>query len=95
VEQNCTNFNASSFLLLTSLSIIASRFERKNEIPKVADIWIPKAYISFNCFISFFALGIENLLQISKKILRVEVGGNMSQLMSWGFCWKLDQEFKW
>jgi hypothetical protein len=76
------NSSASSFSLLTFLNVVVSRFEEKSEIPRVGDIWIPKACTSPNCFIKFFIPRIENLLQEGYKILRVEAGGGMSRLTS-------------
>jgi hypothetical protein len=35
------------------------------------------------------------MLQVGDKILRVEVSGSLSQLVSWKSCQKLDQKFKW
>jgi hypothetical protein len=73
--------NVGSSSLLTFRNVVVSRFEERSEVPRVGDIWIPKAYASPDCFIKFFILGVENLLQ-GDKILKVEVGGGTSQLIS-------------
>jgi hypothetical protein len=75
--------------------VFLSRFEEKGEIHGVGDIWIPKGYISPNCFINFFILGVEKLFQKGDKILRVEVGGSTSKLISWRHCGKSNQGLKW
>jgi hypothetical protein len=42
------NSNASFFSLLTFPNVVVSRFEERIEIPRVGDIWIPKAYAYFS-----------------------------------------------
>jgi hypothetical protein len=85
LESGTTLHNAiasfSSFL--TFPNVVISRFEERSEVPKVEDIWIPKAFASLDCFIKIFILGIKNLLQEGNMILRVEVGGGMFRLISW------------
>jgi hypothetical protein len=81
--------------LFTFPNVVVSRFEERSEVFKVGDIWISKAYASPNYFIRFFILGIENLLQERDKILKVEVGGNMSRFISWKSYLKPYQGFKW
>ncbi len=66
----------SSFLTFPSIDV--SRFEERSEDPKVGDIWIPKAYISPNCFIKIFIPGIEKLLQVGDMILRMDTKGGIS-----------------
>jgi hypothetical protein len=87
--------NVGSFSLLTFPSVVVSRFEERSEVCRVGNIWIPKAYASLDYFINFFILRIENLLQEKDKSLKVEVGGNTSQFISWKLYLKLDQRFKW
>jgi hypothetical protein len=89
------NSNASSSSLLTFLNIDVSRFEKKSEVPKVGDIWIPKAYGSLDYFIRFFIPRIKKLLQVRKRILKVDVGGGTFILKNSRLCWKLDQGLKW
>jgi hypothetical protein len=69
------NSSVGYFSLPTSPSVVLSRFEKKGEIPRVGDIWIPKGYISLDCFIRFFIPGVEKLVKEGNKILRVEAGG--------------------
>ncbi len=85
------NSNASSFSFFTFPNVVVSKFEKRSEIPRVEDIWIPKAYISPNCCIRFFILGIEILLQEEDRILKVEVGGGTSRLISWRHCLKSNE----
>jgi hypothetical protein len=89
------NFSASSSSLLTFPNIDVSRFEESNEVLKVGNIWIPKAYVSLDCFIRFFIPGIEKLLQVRNWILKVDVGGGTFILINWKLCSKLNQGRKW
>jgi hypothetical protein len=67
------NSNVGSSSLLTFPSIDVSRLEEINEVSRVGDIWIPKIYVSPNCFIKFFIPKIEKLLQARDMILKVDV----------------------
>jgi len=53
------NSSVGYFSLPTSPSVALSRFEKKGEIPRFGDIWIPKRYTFLDCFIRFFILGVE------------------------------------
>lgn len=88
------NSNSGFFSLPTFLSVDVSSLEEKGEIPKDGDISIPKAYTSPNCFIKIFILNVEKLLLEGHKILRVKVGGDMSKLISWRLCFRLNQGLK-
>ncbi len=79
------NSNVRFFSPFTFPNIDVTRFEERNEIPKVGDIWIPKDYAFPNCFIRFFIPGIEKLLQVGEIILRVDIGRGTSKLISWKF----------
>jgi hypothetical protein len=83
------------FSLPSYPSVVISRFEEKGDIPKVGDIWIPKGYTTPNCFIKNFIPRMEKLLQEGKKILKVEIGGGTSRLISWRLSIKPSQGLKW
>jgi hypothetical protein len=85
------NSNVGSSSLFTFHSVLISKFEERSEVPRVGDIWIPKAFASLDCFIKFFIQGIKNLLQEGDMILRVEDGEGMSRLISWKLYLKLNQ----
>jgi hypothetical protein len=89
------NSNASFSSLFAFPNIDVSRFEKKSEIPKVGDIWIPKAYVSFDCFIKIFIPRIEKLFKVRNRILKVDIGGSTFILKTWRLCLKLDQGLKW
>jgi hypothetical protein len=89
------NFSVDFSLFHTSFNIYNSSFGEEDVIPRVGDIWIPMSCFSPNHFICFFILGIDHLLQVGDKVLRVEARGGLSSLRSWILCQKLDQKFKW
>jgi hypothetical protein len=96
LESGTTLHNSSaSSSFLTFPNVVISRFEERTEVPKVEDIWIPKAFASLYCFIKFFIPGIKNLLQEGDMILKVEVGGGKFGLISWKLYLKANQGFKW
>ncbi len=82
-------------LHFTFPDVVISRFEERSEVPKVEDIWIPKAFAFLDCFINVFILGIKNFLQEGNMIFRVEARGNMFRLISWKLYLKSNQGFKW
>jgi hypothetical protein len=76
------NFSACSSLLPTFPNAFAFFFAEEKQVPKVDDLWIPSSFSTPNHFIRFFILGIEHMLQVGDKILRVEASGSLSQLVS-------------
>jgi len=55
------NFSLGFFSPFTFPNIDVARFDERNEIPGVGDIWIPNDYASPNYFIRFFILEIKRL----------------------------------
>jgi hypothetical protein len=82
------NFSANFSLFHTSFNIYNSSFGEEDVIPRVGDIL---SCFSPNHFICFFISGIDHLLQVGDKVLRVEAKGGLSRLRSWILCQKLDQ----
>lgn len=89
------NSNVGFFSFPTYVIVIISWFEEKGEIPRVGDIWIPKGYTFPNCFIKFFILGVEKLLQDGDIILSVETCGGTSKLINWRLYVNSNQRLKW
>jgi hypothetical protein len=89
------NFSVDFSFLHTSLNIYNSGFGEEDVIPRIGDIWIPRSCSSPDHFIRLFILGIDHLLQVGNKVLKVEVKGGLSKLISWRLCQKFDQELKW
>jgi hypothetical protein len=80
------NFNVDFSLPHTSPNIYNFGFGEKDVIPRLGDISIPRSCSSHDHFICFFILGIEHLLQVRNKVLKVEVGGGLSRFVSWKLC---------
>jgi hypothetical protein len=89
------NSSVGSFSPFIFPNIDVVRFEEKNEIPRVGDIWIPKDYACPNCFIKFFIPRIKRLFQVGDIILKVDTRRGPSKLISWKLYSKLDQGIKW
>jgi len=67
--------------------------EKQCGVPRLGDIWIPKAVISPNHFARFYIPGVEDLFQIRDRLVRVEHAGSRFRLISWR-VWR-DLEGKW
>jgi hypothetical protein len=67
--------------------------ERRCNVPRLGDIWIPKSTPSANHFLGFYIPGVEDLFQVGDRIVRVEHSGTRSHFVSWR-VW-LDSSSKW
>ncbi len=62
-------------------------------MPRLADIWIPKFFVSPNHFPRFYISGVEDLFQTGDHVVRIEHAGSRSRLINWKvWC---DSETKW
>jgi len=57
--------------------------ERQRGVPRLGDIWIPKAAVSPNHFARFYIPGVEDLFHTGDRLVRVEHAGSRSHLISW------------
>lgn len=76
------NFNVGSFSPFTFPNIDVARFEKRNEILKVRDIWIPKDYAFPDCFIRVFIPRIKRLFQVRNISLKVDTRRGPSKLIN-------------
>jgi len=67
--------------------------ERQHSVPRLGDIWIPKAPASPNHFPRFYIPRVEDLFQTGDRVVRVEHVRSRSRLISWR-VWR-DSEAKW
>jgi hypothetical protein len=67
--------------------------EKQRGVPRLGDIWIPKAVVSPNHFVRFYIPGVEDLFQTGDRLVRVEHAGLRSHLISWR-VWR-DLKGKW
>jgi len=67
--------------------------KRQRGVPRLGDIWIPKAAVSPNHFARFYIPGVEDLFQTGDRLIGVEHAGSRSRLINWRvWC---DPEGKW
>jgi hypothetical protein len=57
--------------------------ERQTSIPRVGDVWIPKAEVSPNHFIRLYVPGVEDLFALGDRLVRIEHSGSRSRIISW------------
>jgi len=67
--------------------------ERQRSVPKLGNIWVPKSVVSPNHFTRFYIPGVEDLFQITDRLVKVEHGGSRARVISWRI-WR-DLEGKW
>jgi hypothetical protein len=67
--------------------------ERRGNVPRLGDIWIPKSTPSANHFPRLYIPGVEDLFQVGDRIVHVEHSGTRSHLVSWR-VWR-DSASKW
>jgi hypothetical protein len=67
--------------------------ERRCNVPRLGDIWIPKSIPSANHFLRFYIPSVEDLFQVGDRIVRVEHSGTRSRHISW-WVWH-DSASKW
>jgi hypothetical protein len=67
--------------------------EKQRGVPRLGDIWIPKAAVSPNHFARFYIHSVEDLFQTGDRLVKVEHVGSRSHLISWK-VWR-DLEGKW
>lgn len=77
------NSKGSTILPPTLCRISALGSEIYIRVLRIGDIWIPRLTISSNHFTRFYIPGVEDLLQPSDKILRVQHVGMRSRLLNW------------
>ncbi len=74
----------STFTSPPILRRVAPAFsERQCVIPRLGDIWVPKAAMSPNHFVRLYIPGVEDLFQARDRLIRVEHSGFQSRLISW------------
>jgi len=72
---------------------------RQRGVPRLGDIWIPKAIVSPNHFARFYIPGVEDMFQTGDRLVRVEHVGSRSRLINWRVWrnpkgkWQFQQEF--
>jgi hypothetical protein len=70
---------------LPTLRRVSPEFaERQTSIPRVGDVWIPKAEVSPNHFIRLYVPGVEDLFVPRDRLVRIEHSGSRSHIISWG-----------
>jgi hypothetical protein len=55
--------------------------ERQHGVPRLGDIWIPKAAVSPNHFTRFYIPSVEDLFQTGDRFVKVEHAGSRSRLI--------------
>jgi hypothetical protein len=88
------NYRSTSTIPPTLRRVDAAFSARQQALPRLGDIWIPKAATSPNHFVRLFIRGIENLFQAGDRLLRVEHSGSRSRLISWTIWRNKDGELK-
>jgi hypothetical protein len=88
------NFSVGFFSPFTFPNTDVARFEKRNEIPKVGHIWIPKDYVFPDCFIKVFIPRIKRLPQVKNISLTIDTRRGPSKLINWRFYSKSDQGIK-
>jgi hypothetical protein len=61
--------------------------ERQTSIPRIGDVWVPRATVSPNHFVRLYIPRVEDLFSGGDRLLRVEHSGLTSRLISWR-VWK-------
>jgi hypothetical protein len=79
-----SNSNPVSISLPTLRRVSPEFAERQTSIPRVGDVWIPKAEVSPNHFIRLYVPGVEDLFTPGDRLVRIEHSGSRSRIISWG-----------
>jgi len=89
------NLEGNMTSLPTLRKVSTYRLEKQGQIPRLGDMWIHVFPILLNHFVRIYLLGVEDLLCVGDRMLRVKNIGLKVRLMSWKACRNDSLEFQW